>query len=103
MSIVINTQTNTTIVGTVSLINQKAYWGKKDCPQQNKPAWSPPVPFSADMSGSRLTNINLGTFNDFGEYSGSFTTDTMTINQVAEHQSQGSTVQFKSPINLLRQ
>ena len=99
MRLIINTQTDTAIVGTVSYIFKKDHpsgW----CGSLGEIA---PVPASAAISGSRLTNIDFGPFlAGVGTNSGSFTTDTITIDRGKGQQEGGQFFRLTAPINLLR-
>lgn len=103
--LVIDTQTNGTISGTDSFLYQKdTLQGKPGFPNgcMGEPkVWNTPKPFSADISGSRLTNINLDWLTIYvGD--GSLTTDTITINPGESHTSSQTIQQISEPINLLR-
>ena len=103
MRLVINDQTDTIITGTVSYELQKStvLHTNTNCIGSNgSNVWTPPIPFRADISGSRFTNFDSGTW---GSLSGSFTTDTITINPGQARAVGGVTDQISKPINLLRQ
>jgi hypothetical protein len=101
VKLIVKTQTETKISGTLS------YNFKKDTPSgcfDPDLGWSKPVTATAVISGSRLTKVNFGQFlTGLGVFSGSFTTDTITINKAGTHQFQGASYQLTAPINLLRQ
>jgi len=101
VKLIVKTQTETKITGTLS------YNFKKDIPSgcfDPDLGWSKPVTASAVISGSKLTEVNFGQFlSGLGVFSGSFTTDTITINKAGTHQFQGASYQLTASINLLRQ
>ena len=98
--LVVDTQTDTTISGTQSYSIKKFSCEVAGTGSWN-PAWTAPVPFSADISGSRITDIDLfGSY--LGKLSGAFTTDTITIYRGEPHKVQRNTYQLTAPINLLR-
>lgn len=104
MRLVIDTQTDTSIAGTESYAHQPPF---AECTlTAADPTWTNPTPFNANLSGSRITSINLPFFSATLEpLSGSFTSDTITINPPS-HRAAGDGEfiwWLDAPINLLRQ
>lgn len=110
MHLVVNNQTDDTITGTVAFSNDHLNPGD-DC-EVATAVPTTPIPARASIGSSSISNIDFGAFfASLGGFSGSFTTDTITINQTTVGQFQydnsnpytNSYVRLSSPINLLRQ
>lgn len=104
LRLVINSQTDTTIAGTDSYSRQAS---SNICDAQDASIdsnWSAATPFKASISGSRITSFDFSFSDVFGSLSGSFTTDTITIDPGPANQiSDQVFYQLDGPINLLRQ
>jgi len=101
MRMIIENLTNTKISGTLAF-KFESITGR--CSSNETNVWGNPVAFTASISGSKITRLDLGALQ--GVFSGSFTTDTITLNQNTPGRydigaSQG-TYTAKTPVNLLR-
>ncbi len=89
LTLVINNQTEDAINGTVDL-------GAGPCTVDDGPG-----AFNAGLTGTRINNFAIG---GLGTFSGSYTKDTITLNQTTIGRGNaGITVTVNGPINLLRQ
>ena len=100
--LVIKKQTDTKLTGTF------AYQFKQDTPSgcfENDlgTAWSAHFAASADVSGSRLTNVKFGgLLSGLGKFSGSFTAAAIKLTKSGTHQFEGASYRLDSAIKLLR-
>ncbi len=102
MRMVIDNLTETEISGTLSFKFQSI---KGSCSSNETAIWSPATAFTAGISGSRITHLDLGSTQ--GVFSGSLTSDTITLNQTTlgsyDTKYSHGTYVVKTPVNLLRQ
>jgi len=91
LTLTINNQTENTINGTWSNTGGRCLLASDN------------QVFNANLSGTRINNLNL--MPALGRYSGSYTEDTVTLNQEAPGQFNGGTINLtvRGPINLIRQ
>lgn len=100
MRMVIENLNNTQISGTIAY-NFQSMSGPCTGPSSG---WSDPQAFTANIAGSKITRLDLGPTN--GVFTGSLTTDTITLIQsiTGKYDGQSYTVTYTtSPIHLLRQ